>query len=275
MVYIHFICLSSGKGDMADSVERLRRTEGKQIFQRCAIQSSPRFKCRLRGGMRGNMQNTKKSYKALVFDYDMTIADTGPIIVSLLNQTARHFGYPEKSYEQVASMIGHTQVDMLRFLTEEEDMEKLLIIREHYRALCREEMCKRTTFFPGLEESLKIMKEHGLKLGILSLKLKDLIMASLEKYKLTGYFDVIFGAEEMLSPKPDPRGLFSILEKMGLTVQDVLYVGDSLVDEETARNAGADFCAMLSGATRREQFDENFVKLFCATPGELAQNICG
>lgn len=245
---------------MEDITERLRRAKG--------------GKCRSRGGMRGNMQNSKKKYKALVFDYDMTIADTGPIIVSLLNQTAKHFGYPEKPYEQVVTMIGHTQVDMLRFLTEETDMEKILTIREYYRAVCRQEMCKRTTFFPGLEESLRRMKEKGLKLGILSLKLKDLILASLDKYNLTQYFDVIFGADEMPAPKPDPQGLFSILEKLGLTMADVLYVGDSLVDQETARNAGADFCAMLSGATLREQFEEDFVKLFCSSPGELADTIC-
>ena len=237
-------------------------------------QSSPKLKCRSRGGMRGNMQKPEKKYKALVFDYDMTIADTGPIIVSLLNQTAKHFGYPEQPYKQVVTMIGHTQTDMLRFLTKETDMEKILIIREYYRALCRQELCKRTTFFPGLEESLKRMKEQGLKLGILSLKLRDLILASLDKYNLTQYFDMVFGADEMPAPKPDPRGLFSILEKMGLTVQDVLYVGDSLVDQETARNAGADFCAMLSGATCREQFDEDFPELFCSSPCELADIIC-
>ena len=81
------------------------------------------------------MQKPEKKYKALVFDYDMTIADTGPIIVSLLNQTAKHFGYPEQPYKQVVTMIGHTQTDMLRFLTKETDMEKILIIREYYRAL--------------------------------------------------------------------------------------------------------------------------------------------
>ena len=220
------------------------------------------------------MQNPGKKYKALIFDYDMTLADTGPIIVSLLNQTATHFGYSEKPYEQVVTMIGHTQVDMLRFLTEETDMDKILTIREYYRAVCRQEMCKRTTFFPGLEESLKRMTENGVRLGILSLKLKDLIRASLNKYHLTQYFDVIFGADEMPAPKPDAGGLFCILEKLELTVADVLYVGDSLVDQETARNAGADFCAMLSGATLREQFEEGFVKLFCSSPGELADAIC-
>lgn len=217
----------------------------------------------------------QKEYKAVVFDYDMTIADTGPIIVSLLNRAAEHFGYAAKPYNQVASMIGHTQVDMLSFLTEETDMEKILTVRAYYRTICREEMPKRTIFFPGLEQSLKRYRENGMKLGILSLKLKDLMLASLDQYGLTGYFDRILGAREAAAPKPDPAGLFEILDFMGVEKADVLYVGDSLVDEATAKNAGADFCAMLLGATRREQFDGSFVKMFCTSHEELSGILTG
>lgn len=218
------------------------------------------------------MRNT---YRAVVFDYDMTIADTGPIIASLLNRAAEKFGYPAKPYDQVASMIGHTQVDMLRFLTEETDMDRIHTVRAYYRELCREEMTKRTTFFPGLEESLTAYRENGIKAGILSLKLKDLIVAALDKYNLTGYFDQIFGVREAPAPKPDPSGFFKIAGCMGLEKEEVLYVGDSLVDEETARNAGADFCAMLLGATRREQFDGSFAKLFCSSHAQLCEFLAG
>jgi len=213
----------------------------------------------------------QKLYKAVIFDFDMTIADSSQVIVSLLNDAAEHFGYPRKRYEEVLPCVGNTHEIMLSYVTGEKDPQKLLLMREHYRAISREEMPKRTTFFPGVEQCLKTLKRNGIKVGLLSLKLHDILMASLDKYNLSRCFDLILGCEDVPAHKPDPSGMIKAMKLLGVGRHDILYIGDSLVDQETAKNAGVDFCAMLLGGTSKDQFDKDFVTAFCISPDEVTR----
>lgn len=213
----------------------------------------------------------QKQYKAVIFDFDMTIADSSQVIVSLLNDTAEHFGFPRKRYEEVLPCVGNTHEIMLSYVTGEKNPKKLLNMREYYRAISIEEMPERTTFFPGVEECLKTMKAHGIKVGLLSLKLRDLLFASLDKYNLSRYFDTVLGSEDVDAHKPDPSGMVKAMEQLGVKQSEVLYVGDSLIDQGTARNAGVDFCAMLLGGTAKNQFDKDFVTQFCISLEDLTE----
>lgn len=213
----------------------------------------------------------QKKYKAVVFDFDMTIADSSQVIVCLLNDTAEHFGYSRKRYEEVLPCVGNTHEIMLGYVTGEKDREKLLTMRTYYRAISKEEMPKRTTFFPGVERCLKTLKSRGIKVGLLSLKLRDLLFASLDKYDLSRYFDQVLGSEDVPAHKPDPSGMFKMMEKLGVDRREILYVGDSLVDEKTAKNAGVDFCAMLLGGTVKDQFDKEFVTRYCISLDDLTR----
>ncbi len=195
-------------------------------------------------------------YRAMVFDFDMTLADTSHVIVDLLNETVRHFGYPEESYEYILPVVGNTHPIMLGHTAHETDMEKLLTMQAYYRKLCGEQMPARTTFFPGVDRCVRLLSERGMRLGIVSIKLAYLLRASLDKYGLLGYFQYVLGGDEVKTPKPDPEGLLRMLELFGVEKNELLYIGDSLVDEKAAEAAGVDFCAMLLGGTRAEQFQE-------------------
>lgn len=214
-----------------------------------------------------------KPYQAIVFDFDMTLADSSRIIVELLNQVARDFGFPGKSYEETLPVVGNTHEIMLSHVTGVKDPEKLLEMRGHYRTLCRREMPKRTELYPGAVECLREAYEHGLKIALLSLKLREVSSATLIQYDVMKYFSLVLGCEEVPAPKPDPSGLLLAMERMGVTPEQTLYIGDSLVDQETARSAGADFSAMLLGGTRQEQFDSAFCLRFYRDLEELRRDI--
>lgn len=64
----------------------------------------------------------------------------------------------------------------------------------------------------------------------------------------------MLGGDDVEKPKPDPEGLLKLLELFGVRKNELLYIGDSHVDEKAAAAAGVDFCAMLLGGTRPEQF---------------------
>lgn len=214
-----------------------------------------------------------KKYKGIVFDFDMTLADSSRIIVELLNQTVTDFGYVKKTYEEILPIVGNTHEIMLSFASGEKNPERIFEMREHYRKISRVEMPKRTMLFDGAAECLKAAYNKNLKIGLLSLKLVELSTATLKKFDVLKYFSVVLGCEDIPKPKPDPSGLLLAIEKFNLPKDDVLYVGDSLVDEETAKGADVDFAAMLLGGTKKEQFDTIFVKQFYHSLAELRNEI--
>ena len=215
----------------------------------------------------------EKRYKAVVFDFDMTLADSADVIISLLKDTARKFGYPEKTYWDILPCVGNTQEKMLSYVTDETDADKLKQMKQYYRRLSRTEMPEKIRFFPGVEECLKQLQADGVKVGILSLKVRELLLASLEKYHLTDYFDQILGGEDVEKPKPDPGGLLKISDVFRIPPSEMLYIGDSILDEGTAQNAKIDFCAMLLGGTKEEQFNHTFTKGFYHSITELKDDL--
>lgn len=66
--------------------------------------------------------------------------------------------------------------------------------------------------------------------------------------------DEIVGGEDVNVFKPDPTGLNLMINRLGVSKEDVLYVGDSYIDAETAKNAGVDFAGVLTGSTDEKLF---------------------
>ncbi len=214
-----------------------------------------------------------KDYKAVIFDFDMTLADSSKVIYKLLCECSRSFGYEPKDFDSTFPVIGNTHEIMLSHITGEKDPAKLLEMRTAYRQLCRDKMAKDTELFSDSPSLIKAAYEKGYKVGLLSLKLRDVLMQSLVAYGIDGYFSSVVGCEDCSIPKPDPSGLYVSLENLGVKADEALYVGDSLVDEGAAKAAGVDFAAMLRGSTEKEQFDSSFVKRFYFTCEELEREL--
>ena len=64
---------------------------------------------------------------------------------------------------------------------------------------------------------------------------------------------MIVGSDSVQAEKPDPKGLLKVLEDLNLKKEEVLYIGDSIVDAKTAENAGVKFAAVLTGTTSKEE----------------------
>lgn len=214
-----------------------------------------------------------KKYKALIFDFDMTLADSSKVIYKLLCECSRNFGYEPKDFESTFPVIGNTHEIMLSHITGEKDPQKLRVMRDAYRQLCRVKMAKDTELFSDSPSLIRTAAAKGYKVGLLSLKLRDVLMQSLEAYGIDGCFSSVVGCEDCSTPKPDPSGLFVSLKNLGVDASQALYVGDSLVDEGASRSAGVDFAAMLRGSTKKEQFDSGFVKYFFNTCAELESEL--
>jgi len=117
-----------------------------------------------------------------------------------------------------------------------------------------EVMTASTSLFEGVAPTLGYLRDRGIRLGIVSTKFRYRIEEILARDRLRDAFGVIVGGEDVSKHKPDPEGLTRACELLGSPLSQVLYVGDTVVDAETAARGGTAFLAVLSGVTPREAF---------------------
>lgn len=193
-----------------------------------------------------------KNYKAFIFDFDLTLADSTKGIFICYKKCLEHFGYSVPSNDEIFSTIGHTIEDSLGLLIGEKP-ENVEEMRKYYVSLADEYMVKNTEFYPNVLAVLQVLKQAGKKVGIVSTKFRYRIMQSFE---IEGSFplDEIVGGEDVRTHKPEPEGLLIMLNRLGASKNETLYVGDSYIDAETAQAAGVDFAGVLTGSTSKDDF---------------------
>jgi HAD superfamily hydrolase (TIGR01549 family) len=116
-------------------------------------------------------------------------------------------------------------------------------------------MTVHTHLFPETKEVLETLKERGNQVGIISTKYRYRIEECVSQHFAKGFFDVIIGGEDVTASKPDPQGILAALNRLECERNEVLYVGDSTVDAETAERAGVDFVGVLNGVTTRSELE--------------------
>jgi phosphoglycolate phosphatase len=192
---------------------------------------------------------------AIVFDFDLTIADSRPGFIAGHTYAARETGIDVLDDETIARSIG-TPLDIFvpaHFPGLDPD-----IITEYirlYRARADEVMVGLTTMLPGAADTVRYLHEQDVQLAIVSQKLRHLVFAVLEREHLTGCFEVVLGGQDVPAFKPDPRGLQMALERLGVDPDDALYVGDTVIDAEAAANANLRFVGVLTGPTTAAEFE--------------------
>ena len=193
-----------------------------------------------------------KNYKAFIFDFDLTLADSTKGIFICYKKCLEHYGYRVPENDEIFETIGHTIQDSLGLLIGEKP-ENVAEMHRYYVILADEYMVKNTEFYSNVIAVLQVLKQAGKKVGIVSTKFRYRIMQSFEK---EGSFpvDEIVGGEDVKTHKPDPEGLLLMIDRLGVSKDETLYFGDSYIDAETAQKAGVDFAGVLTGSTTKDVF---------------------
>ena len=194
-----------------------------------------------------------KTYQTYLFDFDYTLADSSKGIVMCYRNVLERHGHTGISDEQIKRTIGKTLVDSFAILSGITETDTLEIYRKEYVKEADKYMTANTRLFPETAEVLTQLKAQGAKIGIISTKYRYRIMELLGHALPQGTIDLIVGGEDVQTPKPSPEGVFIALEKLHTEKASTLYIGDSIVDAETAQAAGTDFAGVLHGTTTREE----------------------
>lgn len=196
-----------------------------------------------------------KRYHTYLFDFDYTLADSSKGIVICFRNVLERHRHTGISDEQIKRTIGKTLVDSFSILTGIGDEAILEEYRKVYVKEADRFMTANTRLFPETVSVLQALKEKGANIGIISTKYRYRIMELAKDTVPEGIIDLIVGGEDVKTAKPSPEGVFLALENLGTDKDTTLYIGDSIVDAETAQAAGMDFAGVLHGATTAEELE--------------------
>ena len=202
-------------------------------------------------------------YSGVFFDFDYTLGDSTPAITTGFQQGFRAMGLPMPTEAQVRPTIGMTLMDAYTYLTGDSNPARREEFYHQFQITVGEEatgefaraMVDQTALFSGARELLTALHDRGVKVAIVSTKHGSTIRKIFDHQGLLHTADLIVGGSDVTRSKPDPEGLSFALTRLGLTAEQVLFCGDTVIDAQTARNGGADFSAVLNGTTPAAAFD--------------------
>ncbi len=190
----------------------------------------------------------------IAFDYDYTLGDSTKGILICANEALSRLGWPPFSAEQIQKTIGMSLKETYRALTGDPSPEHAQAYHLYFREKAQEVMAPNASFYPGAAELLKQLVEEGYLLGIVTSKQRLQIEKILQLHHLRPYFETVLGGDDVSAEKPDPEGLLRVQSEWKLQPQQLLYIGDSLVDAKTAQRAALPFVAVTTGVTPQEAF---------------------
>ena len=201
----------------------------------------------------------------ILWDLDGTLLDTLQDLTDGTNYALRRFGYPERTIQEVRQFVGNGARNLLiRATGGRADIDPVLeAFHEYYDVHCRD----KTGPYPGIMEALE---ELGKKypMAIVSNK-PDVAVKPL----CDEHFPGLYARGEIAGcpRKPAPDMVYAAMEAIG--AERCVYVGDSEVDIETAKNAGAVCLSVLWGFRDREVLEKAGANHFCEDPGRLVSAI--
>ncbi|MDD2217273.1 MAG: HAD-IIIA family hydrolase [Eubacteriales bacterium] len=175
-----------------------------------------------------------RKIKAVLFDFDGTIADTEKIILDSWQEVFRRAEGIERPAEEIYKTYGEPLfITMQRFFGEKAD-EYIKIYRDYQSTIFLDEV----RMYPGVEELIKRLKSKGYMAAIVTSRLKKSTYEILDKYGLADIFDVIITCEDTEKNKPDPEPALLALERLKIDPQNAVLIGDSSYDMGCGLNAG-------------------------------------
>lgn len=213
-------------------------------------------------------------YQYVIFDLDGTLLNTLDDLGDAGNYTCRQMGWPEHPMDAYKYFVGNGMEKLVERFTPQEHrtpgiLKEVLDIFIPFYNLHKED---KTLPYDGITETLDRLKKAGIKMAVLTNKADHLARPVVEQY-FPGQFDFVQGALPGQSTKPNPTLLHQLMEKMGATQENTLFVGDSNVDIRTAINGGLTGCGVLWGFRTRQELVEEGADILVETPRQLAELI--
>lgn len=207
-------------------------------------------------------------FDAVLFDYDGTFADTGEGVFESIHYAVEQLGMKELSAAQLHRFVGPPLYDSFRKIAGMSDDDALLAL-EKYREYYSKTGIYRFTLYPGIIETVRALKDKGIKVGIATGKPEYFVSVLLDYMKITDLFDYVAGIRSDPSDETKADLILRAAKNMGVEPERVLMVGDRHFDINGARKAGTASAAALYGYGSREELEEAGADFFIDAPSDV------
>lgn len=213
------------------------------------------------------------SYKLAIFDLDGTILSTLEDLADSTNHALASQGLPTRTVDEVCSFIGNgARLLIERAVPSGTSTDVTDRVFDEFRAYYADHAEIKTRPYDGILDMLRTLRENGCKTAVLSNK-PDFAVQTLCKKYFDGLLDSAAGEKAGIPRKPAPDAVNAILAELAVDRTDTVYVGDSDVDIDTAKNAGMDCISVDWGFRDRDFLIAHGAKRIASHADELAAMI--
>jgi len=217
--------------------------------------------------------------KALVFDMDGTITVLALPLEAMRNETKEYYltrGLPPELLEPADGISSSTAKAQEYFLSTGLSHDEWLQMELAVDVILNDlegSTAGDAIELPGALDVVKKIRELGLRTAILTNNGRSSVDIIMKQIPLVDYFDIIQTRHESPRPKPYPDGLLKIASELNVTLDEVVYVGDAMIDGAAATRAGIEFWGVATGETPREVLVESGASLVFDSLDEILQEI--
>ncbi len=208
-------------------------------------------------------------FKAVIFDLDGTLLNTLDDLADSANHVLSELGFPTHDIDAYKYFIGNGIPKLIeRCLPKDrqEYHEKALSAFSGYYAVHSKD---KTAPYKDIPQLLSKLCDKGILLGVITNKAHDIAVGVVEDYFGKDVFGYIRGLDSSIKAKPDPAGALSVAEKLKVKPSEVLYIGDSGVDMQTAKNAGFTALGVLWGFRTKDELINGGAKFIAEKPLDI------
>lgn len=215
--------------------------------------------------------------KLVVFDLDGTLLDTLEDIRRALNYALSPYDIPPVDREETRRLVGRGLRNALvnavvesRAVIEENDMALMyeLLLSSYLR-----HPSENTRPYTGIVELLEYLEERGVKVAVASNKKDEIVQKIVKNVLPSVHFAFVMGQRNGCPLKPDPEGILGEIGRMGITKDEIIYVGDSEVDYRTAENLGCSFVIVNYGFRTEDELEREGIYDTAASPEALKKKL--
>ena len=216
-----------------------------------------------------------KKYKLAIFDLDGTLLETLEDLHDSTNHALVSQGLPPRTLDEVRRFVGNGIHKLIeRAVPEGSSSETVEQVFEEFKTWYAVHCNDKTRAYDGIKEMLLALRKAGVRTAVVSNK-ADFGVQTLCKTYFSGLLDVAVGQREGIRLKPAPDSVNEVLRLLEIRREDAVYIGDSDVDIDTARNAGMDCISVTWGFRRREFLLEHGAVILADKPENIEEIICG
>ncbi len=210
----------------------------------------------------------KKRIHGIIFDLDGTLIEAYEAIYVGLKEAFQYFGREIFPFSDLKKYLKvDLEATLNQFFSSEEVLKGVPIMRRKYE----EVYLDKTHFLDGAKEVLKILHSKGILMGVASNKFGRFSRGALRHLGVSDYFKSVIGAGDVPRNKPFPDMIHAALREMRLPPEEVVFVGDTLTDIDTGKQASIDVYALPTGFHSKMELSQKKPRRILKNLKELTQ----